>query len=380
MFEGLISVIVPIYNTAEYLDRCITSLLSQNYRNLEILLVDDGSTDNSSLICQKYVALDSRVRLLSKTNGGQSSARNLGLDYANGEYIGFVDSDDWVEPSFFSTLQYDLEYYCADISVVDYRITDGFIKKKDNENNSVEQWDASEAIEYFVRQSKTNVAVWNKLYRSQLLKNARFKEGQFYEEYYFQFLALKNAGKVVHNSKILYNYFQRANSTVHIKTPKKEFDNILAFYDSILIINNTFPNELDTCKELLAEHLYFFRASDKFSRKIIDSNSEIFKKIEKIFENENVLHVMEKPLEIVVYSRQFHNKVLSDDEKNKLQLDYRYAYKIENHNLSLAKKIKYLLYYVDLRFSIMRTYLQSLKLKVLSIFLKNVKSGNSKVG
>ena len=93
----LISVIVPIYNTELYLDKCMQSILNQTYRNLEIILVDDGSTDNSSQMCDLYAGKDSRIRVIHKENGGQSSARNVGLNVCTGDYISFVDSDDWIE-------------------------------------------------------------------------------------------------------------------------------------------------------------------------------------------------------------------------------------------------------------------------------------------
>ena len=112
----LISVIVPVYNVAPYLTRCLDSIVMQTWQNLEIILVDDGSRDDSVGICDLYAARDARIRVIHKENGGLSSARNAGLDIAAGEYVGFVDSDDWIEPDMFEYLLQNAENYGADIA------------------------------------------------------------------------------------------------------------------------------------------------------------------------------------------------------------------------------------------------------------------------
>ena len=114
----LISVIVPVYNVAEYLSRCVDSILAQSYENLQIILVDDGSTDDSGKICEEYAKKDARIQVIHQNNGGLSSARNAGLDLASGEYIGFVDSDDWIEPEMYAEMlarmeKYDAQLVCA---------------------------------------------------------------------------------------------------------------------------------------------------------------------------------------------------------------------------------------------------------------------------
>ena len=114
----MISVIVPVYNTEKYLDRCIQSILAQTYSNFELLLVDDGSTDSSGAICDKYAEQDSRVRVFHKVNGGASTARNMGLDNAKGEWIAFVDSDDWIDVEMLNSLM--LHHDQADIVVSDF--------------------------------------------------------------------------------------------------------------------------------------------------------------------------------------------------------------------------------------------------------------------
>ena len=122
--QPLISVIVPIYKVEEYLYKCVKSILAQTYTNLEIILVDDGSPDNCPAICDEFAAKDSRVTVVHKKNGGVSSARNVGLDTATGEYIGFVDGDDYIEPTMYETLYKYIVDNNTDVSVINCRIVD----------------------------------------------------------------------------------------------------------------------------------------------------------------------------------------------------------------------------------------------------------------
>ena len=114
--EGKISVVVPVYNVEEYLDQCVESLVGQTYKNLEVILVDDGSPDNCPAMCDEWAERDNRIKVIHKENGGVSSARNAALDIASGDYIGFVDSDDWIEPDMYEILIKNAKKYDADIS------------------------------------------------------------------------------------------------------------------------------------------------------------------------------------------------------------------------------------------------------------------------
>lgn len=120
MRQGLISVIVPIYNTENYLEKCITSILDQNYHNLELILINDGSTDNSGKICEDFLEIDKRVKVRHKENSGVSAARNIGLDIAEGDYTCFVDSDDYLHPEMLERLWHYLGKYNADIAMCEF--------------------------------------------------------------------------------------------------------------------------------------------------------------------------------------------------------------------------------------------------------------------
>ena len=139
MNQPLISVIVPVYNVEKYLDNCVMSILDQDYQNIEIILINDGSTDNSLAICHSYVGKDKRVKLFSQKNQGLSAARNLGIQKANGEFVMFVDSDDYVEPSYCSAALSCQQKYDADIVFFDY-------KRITNENEIIHSFEHTSGV------------------------------------------------------------------------------------------------------------------------------------------------------------------------------------------------------------------------------------------
>lgn len=226
--KGLISVIVPIYNVENYLVRCIESILSQSYEKLEIILVNDGSTDNSAEICKKYLKIDDRLRLVTKKNGGLSSARNKGLEYASGEYVAFVDSDDWIEKEMFEVMINIAKNENADI------VQCGV--KKVHENGKIERILYNEDIQYNNNddilsahfKNKISVTVWNKLYKRKLVKNIRMVEGRNNEDNMYSIEVLLQTNKVVCISKAYYNYLQRNNSIMKVSFNEKKLDAIYA--------------------------------------------------------------------------------------------------------------------------------------------------------
>lgn len=168
----LISIIVPVYNTENYLTKCLDSIINQTYKNLEIILIDDGSTDNSGKICDKYAKRDKRIVVIHKTNGGVSSARNLGLKIANGSYIGFVDADDWIADDMYEILYVNLKKFNADISVCKFKniYTRNNIIYNNGDNAKTILLNAVKSMEFLLN-SKENYmcCLWNKLYKKELL-------------------------------------------------------------------------------------------------------------------------------------------------------------------------------------------------------------------
>lgn len=189
MNNELVSVIVPVYNIEEYLNRCIESIIAQTYSNLEILLIDDGSTDSSGRMCDQWAERDSRIRVVHKTNGGLSDARNTGIELAGGNYFAFVDSDDYISPDFIQVLYHALVTNNADMSICNVGVVneDGNLILHLNEripqiNEVISGRDA--VLRRFERNDLVHVAVWNKLYRKELFSTLRFPVGQLHEDDY----------------------------------------------------------------------------------------------------------------------------------------------------------------------------------------------------
>ena len=207
-----ISVIVPVYKVEPYLRKCVDSILNQTYRNLEVILVDDGSPDNCGAICDEYAATDARVRVIHKPNGGLSDARNAGMDVMTGAYVAFVDSDDWIEPEHIFSLYAQLQEY-ADIAVSDVRRL---------------REDGTEMCTFRYQQLEDPVYesvfgyVWNKLYRSSILDGARFRL-PFIEDLPFNLqLHGEKKPRYAFTQSVSYNYLLRDGSLLTSSmSPKK---------------------------------------------------------------------------------------------------------------------------------------------------------------
>lgn len=213
MEQPKISVIVPVYKVELYLRKCLDSIVRQAYRNLEIILIDDGSPDNCGAICDEYAEQDNRVRVIHQSNGGLSSARNIGLETATGDYIGFVDSDDWVEPEMFQLLIEKLGSSGADIAICgraeeypDMRILRVCPK------SCVMQ--REEALKALLENDVIQNFVWDKLYRRELFDELRFPEGKSYEDMAIMHKLFLRSQKVACITETLYHYRQRRDSIV----------------------------------------------------------------------------------------------------------------------------------------------------------------------
>ena len=208
-----ISVIVPVYNVEAYLPQCMESLLSQSYQALEIILIDDGSTDGSGALCDVYGAKDPRVRVIHKENGGAASAKNAGLCVATGEYLSFVDSDDYLEPGAYAFLLEQMEAYEADIVQSGYR--DVFPDRAVNCVTSAEvcKYQAPEYLRRFTK-DWTCALLWDKLYKRSLFDGIFFEEGHIIDDEFFTYQGVMNARLVVFVPHIVYNYRQRRSGAM----------------------------------------------------------------------------------------------------------------------------------------------------------------------
>lgn len=210
----LISVIVPVYNVAAWLPRCVDSVLTQTYQNLEILLIDDGSTDASGEICDAYAEKDPRIRVIHKKNGGLSSARNAGLDVSNGQYLGFVDSDDWIEPEMYAEMlalmvRNEAQLVCAgryDVDGDTGKKTIGLCPKRQ------ECITGEELAGRIFLWDHCDSSACDKLYRRELFDGIRYPEGKTCEDVPVTYRLALKAHRAVLCDKPLYNYFHRSGS------------------------------------------------------------------------------------------------------------------------------------------------------------------------
>ena len=246
--KPLISIIVAVYNVEKYLPECIESICAQTYTNLEIILVDDGSTDGCPQICDGYAKKDPRIRVIHKKNGGVSSARNVGLDTAKGDYIGFVDSDDCIEPEMYQRMLSVCEAELADMCMCRYMTADEF---------SVRSVDASgygqkkailtgaallKKLAYSV--DNNYAVVWNKLIRKQIMCQLKFIEGKQHEDEHIIHHLYGACGKVVLLGEPLYVYRFRSGSVMREKISLKRLDAMDAYADRVNYLLARNDNEL----------------------------------------------------------------------------------------------------------------------------------------
>lgn len=235
-----ISIIVPVYNVEKYLKRCIDSILNQSFTDFELILVDDGSTDNSGKIIDEYTIKDERIKVIHKENGGQGSARNRGLDIAKGNYIGFIDSDDWIHKDMYKILYENIIKYNMDISQIDHKPTSSYINDEDIINEKVHIVD--NILEEFGNCTSFEllpyIFVWNKLYKADIWSNFRFPENKFAEDLRVIYKIYDKSNKMIKIDRKLYYYFMSDNSSTRGKFNIKKLEDIEAWEEMLQFFNN----------------------------------------------------------------------------------------------------------------------------------------------
>lgn len=225
-----ISVIIPVYKVEKYLKRCVESVVNQTYKNIEIILVNDGSPDKCGEICDEYARIDSRIKVIHKENGGLSSARNSGLDIASGDYIMFVDSDDWISEVSLEQLN---EYIDMDYDIINFKFS--FVKENSKElietNNNIKDSYECDLITYIDKlfSGELNFFIWNKLYKKNLFDEVRFPEGRNYEDLATIYKLYFNAKSIIVTDYTLYYYWLgNSNSITSNSTVKNMRDYLLS--------------------------------------------------------------------------------------------------------------------------------------------------------
>lgn len=239
-----ISIIIPVYKVEKYLERCLDSVLNQTLTDFELLLIDDGSPDRSGEICDAYAARDSRIVVIHQENGGPSKARNTGLDAARGDYIGFVDADDYIEPQMYETLYQNIIEYQADISVIGFRkVFDGYCRTAAYDRMERVLLNQKEALWEALRCRRFIMVPWDKLYRRELLQGHRFPVGMLYEDSVFNADVFREEGiKVVFDPVVCYNYVQRGGSTMNSGFNPKQMDYITVWQRNYELLLPDYPD------------------------------------------------------------------------------------------------------------------------------------------
>ena len=264
-----ISIVVPIYNVEKYLRKCIESILKQTYYNLEIILVDDGSTDSSGEICDEYKNKDSRIIVIHQKNKGMSSARNSGIKCATGKYIGFIDSDDYIEKDMYEILLKNIIDYSADIAICGFAFVENNKVVPKEFTGDINVLDRQTALEELIKDRKIQSYVWNKLYKREIWNNITFKSGVAFEDLDIMYKLFKKAKKIAIVDSLKYFYVQRSNSIMHIHNSKYILDRI----NVVIGRYNDFKTE--TNKRLQFVNKYAFAVNMiMIYRKIILENYE----------------------------------------------------------------------------------------------------------
>lgn len=245
----MISVIVPVYKTEKYLDRCVYSIVVQTYSDYELILVDDGSPDNSGTMCDDWARKDKRIKVIHKSNGGLSSARNAGLDVATGEYVTFIDSDDVIHPEYLMYLHALCETNEADIAL-------GRLKRFSTDEVEHFEYESDqnttlrtgiETLDCFFENEKevsNYVSACCKLYRRELFDSIRFPVGRLFEDEFTTYKVYYRASKIVDSERVLYYYYVNDNSITRNLTLTKRCDEYDAQYGRIVFFSQNEMNSL----------------------------------------------------------------------------------------------------------------------------------------
>lgn len=243
MGEPLISIIVPVYNAENYLRKCVASICAQTYQNLEILLIDDGSSDGSGALCETLALDDPRILVIHKENGGAASARNAGLDAMHGDYVGFVDADDWIAPEMYEILLQRMivenaQISCCGAAIVEGEAITGYFNANLNDHITVGGTDAQ--LELIHNSRITNV-LWDKLYAAEIFDGLRQKTDAYMDDLAVQHLCIAKAARVTYTAQPFYYWYQSENSVTRGHFSLRFFEWITSTEERLAFYQEHFP-------------------------------------------------------------------------------------------------------------------------------------------
>lgn len=288
--QPLISVIVPIYKVEKYLCKCVDSIINQTYNNLEIILVDDGSPDNCPKICDEYAKKDCRIKVIHKENGGLSDARNLGMRITTGEYISFIDSDDYISNDFIETLYTVVKAENSDIVECNIvRFDDGTTPVIEKENCGINSFSTEKGLSLLIAENKFHQHVWNKLYKSEFALKIPFAKGKLNEDEFWTYQIFGQADKVTKINKSMYFYLQRSGSIMGENFNLRRLDALEAKAERQKYIEANFPNlkkqaKIDlfgTCIFMCQSAMKYLKGKEKKQAKKIIKKYAIENKLNK---------------------------------------------------------------------------------------------------
>lgn len=305
MKEELVSVVVPIYKVEQFIEKCIKSIINQTYKSIEIILVDDGSPDNCGKICDEYATKDERIKVIHKENGGLSDARNAGINIANGTYITFIDSDDYVDEKFIEILLQIIKRSNAKISMCGIKKV--YNNGRESEDIEIPDEKILTGKEMILRLGDypiSNIVAWNKLYNINLFEKIRYPKGKIHEDEFTTYKLLYECKKVAITNEKLYYYMQNEGSITNQKFNKSRLDIIQA----------------------------------------LEERSEFFKNKK---EKDLYLSTLNKYLEIIIYIYNIGKEDMQKNQLKDLQIRYKRIYReLRNEHYILNKKRNKYMFYI----------------------------------